>query len=128
MIMGILIFFELFKCIMAISKPFTYETLIFVLGFQQFLCSFFGTYGKIQQFHHHHKCAKEKVMTTLSSGCQIASELQFVCHKGVILIAKYIQLPQGRRNVYGHTDWSAQSFGKIILKTQPGMIESVQTQ
>ena len=58
--------------------------------FNHFCVYVFGTYGKIQQFHHHHKCAKEKVMTTLSSGCQIASELQFVCHKGVILIAKYI--------------------------------------
>ena len=34
-------------------------------------------------------------------------------------------IKQGQRNVYGHTDWSAQSFGKIIVETQAKMIDSI---
>ena len=34
-------------------------------------------------------------------------------------------IKQGRRKVYGHTDWSAQIFGKIIVETQAKMIDSI---
>ena len=36
-------------------------------------------------------------------------------------------LDQGCRNVYGHTNWSGQSIGKIIVEMQLGMTDSFVT-
>ena len=40
------------------------------------------------------------------------------------ILSSLLNLNQGRRNVYGRTEWSAQSFGKILLEMLLRIIDS----